>query len=77
MAQKSENRLFVKMNKNFVIKWQIPGDSKWQLSTAAKIGTLIGDEELKLRLFFKALNSGQHVTTVKIRQRINLKFHSK
>lgn len=76
-AKKSDNPINAKINKNFVVKFKEPNDKDWKISSANKISIFINDEELKIRLFNKVLSNGEQQTTISIRNRLKIKFHSK
>jgi hypothetical protein len=77
MCKKSTNPKEAKINKNFLIKYKEPNDKSYTLTTARKLSLYLLDEELKDRLFIKALNSGEQILTIKIRERLTIKFHSR
>lgn len=77
MCKKSTNQIEAKINKNFLIKYKEPKDKEFTLSTARKISFILLDEELKSRLFDKAMQSGLQILTIKIRERLTIKFHSR
>jgi len=76
-ALKSDKPLNAKINKNFVVKIKEPNDKDWRLTSANKLSIFVNDEELKIRLFNKVLSNGEQVTTISIRNRLKIKFHSK
>jgi hypothetical protein len=76
---KSTNRTNVLINKNFVIRVVIDPkkNKKTQLTTANKLSGFVNDEELKNKLFKKALSSPLHKVTFLIRNRLKVEFCSK
>lgn len=80
MAVKSKNRMNVFINKNFIIRVQElkETDSKLiKLTSANKLSNYLQDEELKIRLFNKAINGGKQEYTFNIRKRLKIVFRSK
>ncbi|WP_163398165.1 hypothetical protein [Flavobacterium fluviatile] len=76
---KSENRLNVEINKNFIIlvNDNPKNTKKSKISSANKVSELINDEKLKIKLFNKALESGKDKYTVSVRNRLKIDFYSK
>ena len=76
---KSENRLNVEINKNFIILVNPDPKNikKSKISSANKVSELINDEELKIKTFNKALQSGKDKHSVSIRNRLKIDFYSK
>lgn len=76
---KSPNRLNVEINKNFIIKVNSDpkNNKKSKISSANKLSELINDEELKIKLFNKALDSGKDKLTISVRNRLKIDFYSK
>jgi hypothetical protein len=77
MAKKSNNQMESRINKNFLIKYKDANSTNYTLTTARKLSFCLLDDELKSRLFIKALESGEQILTIKIRQRLTIKFHSR
>jgi hypothetical protein len=76
-AKKSDNPLYATINKNFVVKYKTPDMKDYAISSANKIGSIINDEQIKIRLFNRVLTDGLFQYTFKIRKRLIIKFHSK
>ncbi len=78
-GKKSPNRTNVLINKNFVIRVVLDPktNKKTQLTSANKLSGFINDEELKIRIFKKALSSPLHKVTFLIRNRLKVEFCSK
>jgi DNA-binding TFAR19-related protein (PDSD5 family) len=80
MAVKSKNRLNVFINQNFIIRVQLLAetDSKLiKLTSANKLSDYLQDEQLKIKLFNKAIQGGKQEYTFKIRKRLKIVFRSK
>jgi len=80
MAVKSNNRLNVAINQNFVIRVQeiSENDTKpIKLTSANKLSNYINDDELKIKLFNKALQCQKQEYTFLIRKRLKIVFRSK
>lgn len=76
-ALPSDNRLFAKINMNFVVKIREPNDKDWRLTTAKKLNDFVKDEELTQRIFNDVLTRGEYITIKRIRKRLKIKFSSK
>jgi hypothetical protein len=76
---KSPNRLNVEINKNFIILVNADpkNNKKSKISSANKVSELINDEQLKIKLFEKALSSGKDKHTASVRNRLRIYFYSK
>jgi len=80
MAVKSKNRMNVFINQNFIIRVQElkETDSKLiKLTSANKLSNYLQDEELKIKLFNKAMHGGKQQYTFLIRKRLKIVFRSK
>lgn len=80
-AVKAKNRLNVKINKNFIIRvLENPSENpvkNTKLTSANKLSNYLKDDELKIKLFNKALDGQKQVYTFLIRKRLKIVFHSK
>ena len=78
-GKKATNRTNVLINKNFVIRVVLDPktNKKTQLTSANKLSGFINDEELKIRIFKKALATQKHKITFLIRNRLKIDFCSK
>lgn len=68
------------INQNFIIRVQelTIHDSKLvKLTSANKLSNYLQDDELKIRLFNKAINGGKQEYTFLIRKRLKIVFRSK
>lgn len=68
------------INKNFIIRVQElkETDSKLiKLTSANKLSNYLQDEQLKIKLFTKAINGGKQEYTFLIRKRLKIVFRSK
>ena len=76
MAKRQKDRTQVFINRNFVIKYKSPTETRFKLTGAGKYHIIVG-EELKNKHFKKLLESQAQTTTFLIRNRLIIKFHSK
>ena len=81
MAVKSNNRINVKINQNFVIRvLENPATNpakNTKLTSANKLLNYLQDERLQIKLFNEVLQGEQQRYTFKIRNRLRIDFHSK
>lgn len=75
-AKKSTDPTNAKINKHFVIRYQVATEKGTKLIGAGKYKDLVG-EELKIKHFKKVLEGNLQIYTFLIRNRLKIKFHSK
>lgn len=75
-AIRSNNCTNAKINKHFVIRYEVATEKGTKLIGAGKYNQLVG-EELKIKHFNKVLEGDAQVYTFLIRNRLKIKFHSK
>lgn len=80
-AVKSNNRINVKINKNFIIRvLENPDENNiknTKLTSANKLSDYLKDEQLKIKLFKTVLEGGKQEYTFRIRKRLKINFRSK
>ena len=80
-AVKSNNRINVKINKNFIIRvLENPDENNiknTKLTSANKLSDYLKDEQLKIKLFKTVLEGGKQEYTFTIRKRLKINFRSK
>jgi len=81
MALKSNNPTNAIINRNFIIRvLENPHENhvkNTKLTSANKLSGYIKDEQLKIKLFKKILDSGKDKYTILIRNRLKIDFQSK
>jgi hypothetical protein len=81
MALKSSNPTNAIINRNFIIRvLENPHENhvkNTKLTSANKLSGYIKDEQLKIKLFKKILDSGKDKYTMLIRNRLKIDFQSK